>query len=127
MIHVGFVLFLLWLLSAFNCCHLAAYFISLIYLYLVILTMSVIIFSVFKFNGFVNHQITFLNESCVFPFEILRNLDTSHRLASLKLHFVIWLNLPFFLNEVLLFFLKGARAVLFETEEEIAIRGEKAS
>ncbi|XP_038897504.1 C2 domain-containing protein At1g53590 isoform X1 [Benincasa hispida] len=35
MIHVGFVLFLLWLLSAFNCCHLAAYFISLIYLYLV--------------------------------------------------------------------------------------------
>ncbi|XP_023536204.1 C2 domain-containing protein At1g53590-like isoform X1 [Cucurbita pepo subsp. pepo] len=35
MIHVGFVLFLLWLLSAFNCCHLSAYFISLIYLYLV--------------------------------------------------------------------------------------------
>ncbi|XP_008463666.2 C2 domain-containing protein At1g53590 isoform X1 [Cucumis melo] len=35
MIHVGFVLFLLWLLSAFNCSHVAAYFISLIYLYLV--------------------------------------------------------------------------------------------
>uniref|UniRef100_A0A5B6ZFD4 C2 domain-containing protein n=2 Tax=Davidia involucrata TaxID=16924 RepID=A0A5B6ZFD4_DAVIN len=33
--HVGIVLFLLWLLSFFNCCHPVAYFISLIYLYLV--------------------------------------------------------------------------------------------
>ncbi|XP_022940871.1 C2 domain-containing protein At1g53590-like isoform X1 [Cucurbita moschata] len=35
MLHVGLILFLLWLLSAYNCCHLAAYFISFIYLYLV--------------------------------------------------------------------------------------------
>lgn len=31
--HVGIVLFLLWLLSYFDRCHPAAYFISLIYLY----------------------------------------------------------------------------------------------
>ncbi|KAA8524068.1 hypothetical protein F0562_010501 [Nyssa sinensis] len=33
--HVSIVLLLLWLLSSFNCCHPVAYFISLIYLYLV--------------------------------------------------------------------------------------------
>lgn len=75
MIHVGFVLFLLWLLSAFNCSHVAAYFISLIYLYLVILIISVIIFFIFIFLLFltsnffcvklcvVDHQITVFNES----------------------------------------------------------------
>ncbi|XP_050370865.1 C2 domain-containing protein At1g53590 [Argentina anserina] len=33
--HVGFVLFVLWLLSHYNCCHPVAYFVSLIYLYLI--------------------------------------------------------------------------------------------
>lgn len=45
----------------------------------------------------------------------------------MKLQFLMGLNLPLFLNELLVFFLKGAREVLFETKEEIAIRGEKAS
>ncbi|KAB2043748.1 hypothetical protein ES319_D01G040200v1 [Gossypium barbadense] len=35
MLHVGLVLFLLWTLSQFNLCHPVAYFVSLIYLYLV--------------------------------------------------------------------------------------------
>ncbi|KAB2043743.1 hypothetical protein ES319_D01G039800v1 [Gossypium barbadense] len=35
MLHVGLVLFLLWTLSQFKLCHPVAYFVSLIYLYLV--------------------------------------------------------------------------------------------
>lgn len=33
--HVGIVLISLWLLSSFDCCHAAFYFLALIYLYLV--------------------------------------------------------------------------------------------
>ncbi|CAK9177250.1 unnamed protein product [Ilex paraguariensis] len=35
LLHVGIVLLLLWILSSFNCCHPIAYFLSLIYLYLI--------------------------------------------------------------------------------------------
>lgn len=52
--HVGIVLLLLWLLSYFDRCHPAAYFISLIYLYSVcILKFNV---NLFVFNCDLNDQ-----------------------------------------------------------------------
>ena len=101
MLHVGLILFLLWLLSAYNCCHLAAYFISFIYLYLVM------------FNHVFYHLFELLYEKLcsessddrfesimISPFGILGNLDDSC-CFSLNVHIAMGLNLHFFSNELL--------------------------